>query len=267
MAWEQVLPFNLNKMGTTEGLCLQNVRLAFGAPSKYYDAKAAMLANKNAGTLHDISTLPKNVAVPVFVDTSSPYEHVEVSDRGTFYSDGKKVSNPMSQKFFGWGETLNDARIVKWVDDPAPTPTPSTIVVGDKVIPKTWIDYNGTRLAQTRPYYFVSEINGDRAVLRADSMTGAVYAAVNTNNLTKVSDTPTPQPTPQPAPNPIKIGDTVIVNGQGTASSDGSGAKTRYFENARMMVINIVNGHYGCNQYNQDGGITGWWASDQVRKA
>ena len=45
MAWEQKKQFDLAKMGTTPGMCLKNVREAFGIPPKYYDAKAAMLAN------------------------------------------------------------------------------------------------------------------------------------------------------------------------------------------------------------------------------
>ena len=205
MAWEQVKPFNLSKMGTEPGMCLKNVRLAYGIPAKYYDAKAAMLANKNAGTLHGMDSLPKNCAVPVFVDTSSVNEHVEVADRGTFYSDGKLVTNPDTQRFFGWGETLNDVRIVKLVEDPKPTPTPTPstgLKVGDKVLPKTWVDYNGTPLKQTREYYFISQINGDRAVLNADSVNGATYAAVNVNNLMKVDGN---------EPEPFKVGDKVTL--------------------------------------------------------
>ena len=135
--WQQKQPFDLSKMGTTPEMCLMNVRLAFGVPPKYYDAKAAMLANKNAGTLHDISTLPQNVAVPVFVDTASINEHVEAADCGVFYSDGKRLTNPMSQKFFGWGETLNDVRIVEWVEDPEPEPTPEPTPEPNKV----WYTY------------------------------------------------------------------------------------------------------------------------------
>lgn len=245
MAWKQIVPFNLSKMGTQPGMCLKNVRLAYGIAPMYADAKAAMLANKNAGTLHDISTLPTNVAVPVFVDTSSKYEHVEVADCGTFYSDGKKLTNPMSQKFFGWGETLNGVRIVEYVDDPKPTLkykvgdvvdingvytssnsdqklspaiTTGTITkiietaknpyllddgnlgwvndsciissastdfkVGDKVTLINYVDYSGTPLRKTRDYYYISQLSGDRATLRADNPTsGAVYAAVNTANL------------------------------------------------------------------------------------
>lgn len=185
MAWQQTTAFNLAKMGKKPNMCLQNVRLAYGIPSYYYDAKAAMLANKKAGTLHPISTLPTNVAVPVFVDTASPNEHVEVADHGTFYSDGAKVADPSNQVYFGWGETLNEVRIVKWVADPTPTPTPTGIKVGDKVTLTKWVAYDGTPLKKTRDFYFVSQISGDRAVLNADSVNGVVYAAVNTKYLVK----------------------------------------------------------------------------------
>lgn len=68
---------------------------------------------------------------------------------------------------------------------PAPTPTPE-IKVGDEVVLKEWVDYNGTPLRQTRDYYYVSEISGNRAVLRADSLDGPVYCAAATENLIKV---------------------------------------------------------------------------------
>lgn len=93
---------------------------------------------------------------------------------------------------------------------PAPAPAPSTgINVGDKVVLKDWVDYNGTRLVKTRDFYYVSEINGNRAVLRADSMNGAVYAAANTDNLVKVDGG---QPAPAPAPAGINVGDRVTLN-------------------------------------------------------
>lgn len=92
---------------------------------------------------------------------------------------------------------------------PTPTPDPSTgIKVGDKVVLKNWIDYNGTPLKQTRDFYYVSDINGDRAVLRADSMTGAIYCAAFVSNLKKVGKT---EPTPAPAPSSIKVGDKVTL--------------------------------------------------------
>lgn len=67
-------------------------------------------------------------------------------------------------------------------------PTPATsndspITVGAQVVPTNWVDYGGTPLVKTRSSYFVSELNGDRAVLNADSINGPVYAAINVNNL------------------------------------------------------------------------------------
>lgn len=91
---------------------------------------------------------------------------------------------------------------------PTPTPTPAGIKVGDKVVLKNWVDYNGTPLRRTRDFYYVSEINGDRAVLRADSMDGVVYCAANVNNLEKVGGS---SPAPAPAPAAIRVGDTVTL--------------------------------------------------------
>ena len=89
---------------------------------------------------------------------------------------------------------------------PEPTPAPTGFNVGDTVTLTNWVDYNGTPLAQTRDYYFISELDGDRAVLRADSTDGAVYAAVNTRNLEKVN-APAPQPEPD---NGFHVGDVVV---------------------------------------------------------
>ena len=91
---------------------------------------------------------------------------------------------------------------------PTPTPTPTTdLKVGDKVVPTKWVDWYGTPLIKTRDYYFMSELSGARAVLRADSMTGTVYAAINVNNLKKY-DGGEPAPAPQPAG--FKVGDIVV---------------------------------------------------------
>lgn len=119
MSGKQVKNFNINNMGRKAGMCLQNVRLGFGIPAKHASAKVDMEANRRDGTLHDIATLPTNVAVPVYLDTASPYEHVIVADHGTFYSDGKRLSSLNGLKVYGWGEKVNDVRVVEWVNDPA----------------------------------------------------------------------------------------------------------------------------------------------------
>lgn len=124
MGWQQVKNFNVNKMGKKKGMCLQNCRLGFGISSgKFASAKADMESQRKNGTLHAISSLPSNVAVPVYVDTSSKYEHVVVYNKGTWYSDGKKVSGwkATGSACFGWGELCDGVRVVKYVNTPAPS--------------------------------------------------------------------------------------------------------------------------------------------------
>lgn len=98
-------------------------------------------------------------------------------DRAVLTADG--VNGPV----YCAANTNNLSKIGGSTPAPAPAPTPARITVGSKVTPTKWVDYNGTRLMKTRNFYYVSELNGDRAVLRADSMNGAVYAAMNTANL------------------------------------------------------------------------------------
>lgn len=191
MGWKQVRTFAPSKMGTKEGWCLYNCRIAFTpeVPPKYADAKAAMLANKNAGTLHPIGTHPTNCAVPVFADTPSAYEHVMIWDGEKLYSDGKVV-NPNGFTWFGWGETLNDVQIVEYVEEPQPAPTPAPepeFKVGDIVVPTRLVDYYGTPLVQYDDTYTITEINGDRAVLSAPrDGRMVVWAAMNTKDIRKV---------------------------------------------------------------------------------
>lgn len=116
-SWEQVKKFNVKKMGTKAGWCLMNCRLGFGInKGTNASAKADMDYNKKKGAFHDMKTLPKNVAVPVYMDTASVYEHIVVCDKGTYYSDGKKLASTKGLKFFGWGEYCDAVRVVKKVE-------------------------------------------------------------------------------------------------------------------------------------------------------
>ena len=198
MGWKQTRNFDLSKMGTRKNYCLQNVRLAYDIPPKYADAKSAMNASKKAGTFHDdINNIPRDVDIPIFADTGSPYGHVMVDAHGTVYSDGKWLPSFKGMKLLGWSETLNDVRIVEWVNDPvppAPEPTPEPtpepepeFKVGDKVVPTKLVDYNGTPLVQYDDYYTIAQIQGDRAVLTAPrNGEQVVGAAMNTANIRKV---------------------------------------------------------------------------------
>ena len=115
MPYVQVRSFNPYKMGKLDGWCLANTRLAFGINTgKFASAKADMESQRANGTLHPVSTLPDNCAVPVYINTLSPYEHVEVCVNGkTWYSDGKVVKAPAKGTIFGWGELCDGTRVVK----------------------------------------------------------------------------------------------------------------------------------------------------------
>lgn len=117
MAYRQLVNFSPSKMGKKKGWCLQNCRLGFGVAAKHASAKADMEANRSAGTLHDIATLPVNVAVPVYIDSMSKYEHVIVADHGVYYSDGYRLSSLSGLKSFGWGEMIEGVRVVEAVPD------------------------------------------------------------------------------------------------------------------------------------------------------
>lgn len=115
MSWKQVKTFNVGKMGTRKNWCLMNARLGFGINTgKYASAKADMEAQSRSGTLH-AGYPPSSISVPVYLDTSSPYEHVVVCDHGNYYSDGVLISKPKG--LFGWGELCDGVRVVEWVGD------------------------------------------------------------------------------------------------------------------------------------------------------
>lgn len=146
MPYKQVKSFNIANMGKKSGWCLQNCRLGFGiSTGKYASAKADMEAQRKAGTLHPINTLPTNVAVPVYLDTSSKYEHIVVSDKGTIYSDGKCVSNLYSLGTpFGWGESCDGVRVVEFYQESSFLPARGYWKLGD----------NDTRIAKLAQFMY-----------------------------------------------------------------------------------------------------------------
>ena len=81
-------------------------------------------------------------------------------------------------------------------------------------------------------------------------------------------------PKPAPAPAPIKVGESVIVTGVGTASSNGTGFRTRHFNGQRMKVIAINAGSshpYALNQYNAGNAgdysqVTAWFSASSIRR-
>ena len=197
MGWKQVKNCDINKMGNRPNYCLQNVRIAYDIPPKYADAKSAMNASKRAGTFHEGLDIPTDVAIPIFAETGSPYGHVMIDYYGDVYSDGVHLTSLKGMTILGWSETLNDVRIVEWVEQPAPVPpapeptpepTPEPeFKEGDIVVPTKLVDYNGTPLVQYDPSYVITQLIGDRAVLSANRDGNLItWAAMNTNSIKKV---------------------------------------------------------------------------------
>ena len=126
MGWKQIKTFDPAKMGTRKGWCLQNVREGFGIPNGTFpSAKADMESQRANGTLHPMSEYPSNCAVPVYIDTASPNEHVICDDHGVLWSDGKILTTLEGLKVFGWGELCDNVRVVEKTQDPTP-PAPTT---------------------------------------------------------------------------------------------------------------------------------------------
>lgn len=192
MAWKQIKNCDINKMGTRANYCLQNVRIAYDIPPKYADAKSAMIASKQQGTFHEGLDIPTDVAIPIFAETGSPYGHVMIDYYGDVYSDGKHLTSLKGMTILGWSETLNDVRIVEWVNEPAPEPpkpepTPEPeFKEGDIVVPTRLVSYDGTPLVQYDDNYVITQLIGDRAVLSANRDGNLiVWAAMNTKDIRK----------------------------------------------------------------------------------
>lgn len=130
-------------------------------------------------------------------------------------------------------------------NEPAPTPTKSIDEVADDVIAGKYGNYPERKERLEAEGYNYSE----------------VQARVNEKLQPKPSKT-------------ISLGDTVIVNGEGRASSNGKGATTRTFKNTKMKVIAIAKNAshpYALNQYNEGkvgdySKVTAWFAPYSITK-
>lgn len=191
---------NLGKLVKGENLTWHSMYASTTCPGPYLLSKIEYIADE-ANKINGFGPEPEPTPEPtpttkykvgdvvningVYVSSTSTEKLVPLVTRGTITKVIATARNPylLDDGNIGW---VNDDCIVGDTPAPAPAPAPSGIKVGDKVTLKKWVDYNGTPLRQTRDYYFVYQLNGDRAVLTADYVGGPVYAAVNKNNLTKV---------------------------------------------------------------------------------
>ena len=172
---------------------------------------------------------PQSGGLYVGVLISGTYGHV------VWYEYGNTVSeyNYASQGNYGV-RNINLGQY-QWFEIRAPkSPVPVTtgFKVGDNVVPINWVDYNGRKIAKTRDFYTISEISGNRAVLKTGNV---VYAAVNINNLNKHGGSSAP------VSNVPKIGDRVKTS----ATKDRSGVRLNLkVINDGQSVWDSTSGNY-----------------------
>lgn len=173
---------------------------------------------------------PKAGGLYVGVLTSGKYGHV------VWFEYGNTISEYNYGSAGNYGVRNINLGQYQWfeIKAPAPSPTPVTtgFKVGDNVVPINWVDYNGRKIVKTRDFYTISEISGNRAVLKSGNV---VYAAVNTNNLKKYGGSSAP------VSNVPKIGDRVKTS----ATKDRSGVRLNLrVINDGQSVWNSTSGNY-----------------------
>ena len=122
MAWTQVKPFDQSKATAIKNLCLGNVQRGYSIPGKYNSAWEAW-----ENTEQHISTIPMGVDVPVFFAYTATIDgqnknwgHIGVRlANGKFWSDGTTYNSIAdytknhSPVYVGWGESVNDVKVIK----------------------------------------------------------------------------------------------------------------------------------------------------------
>lgn len=136
--WKQTRAFNQANGGTQKGYCLRNVRLGYGIAAKYATATLAWQHTQQ----HRDRNVPAGIAVPLYYYywvNGSNQGHINVRlPNGTVWSDGEifasitDYENKKAPAFLGWGESVNDVRVVEWVNDPVP-PSGKMPPVGSKI--------------------------------------------------------------------------------------------------------------------------------------
>ena len=113
--YRQILQFELSRMGTEQGMCLQNTRLGFGITSwTFPGARADMESQMANGTLHS-GTPPMDISVPIYYNNTNVNGHVAVWDKGKVYSDGNEYPSieAVDVGYMGWGELCDGVRVVE----------------------------------------------------------------------------------------------------------------------------------------------------------
>ena len=145
--YRQLRGFNQSAAGKIKGFCLRNVRLGYGIQAKYANAITAW----NHTQQHRDRNVPLGVDVPLFYTWGSDgHINVRLAD-GRVWSDGEIFSSiadyeaKREPNFIGWGESVNDVRVIEYVAETSKMPP-----VGAKIkitVPRTTFRAGTTTVA------------------------------------------------------------------------------------------------------------------------
>lgn len=152
---------------------------------------------------------------------------------------------------------------IKPAPTPTPTPTPATrkFNKGDKVVftGRLYADSYGGGAGQTRTNLqaTITLVNTDSKATKPYNINNGLGWVAEADLIAAGSSKSHFEP-----------GDTVTVNGVGRATSNGTGAYTRNYSNAKAKVIYYKEGKshpYALNLNNNMNGVTGWFTSSSVK--
>lgn len=122
MNFSQIIPFDTSKGGNIPNECLDNVRRGYGISNKYGSAWEAW-----EHTEQHLDPVPDNLDVPIYYSYTTTIDgvtqnfgHINIHlKNGTVWSDGniyasiEDYTSKKLPKFVGWGESVNDVKVIK----------------------------------------------------------------------------------------------------------------------------------------------------------
>lgn len=179
---------NLGKLVKGENLTWHSMFANTNCPGEYLMGKLDEIAEK-ANEINGFAKL-SNTPSDAPSDDAAKKTNEEIADEVMAGKWGNDPERTKKLKAAGYDrdaiQAIVNQRYNSGDKSPAKNDTADAIKVGDKVLPIKLVDEKGTKLAKAREFYFVSEINNGRAVLRMDDINGTIYAAMNISNVKKV---------------------------------------------------------------------------------
>lgn len=177
---------NLGKLVVGDNLTYHSMFVATSCPGDYLRARMQNIAD----TANSINSGHQNASTGQIVAPTAKKSNEEIADEiiaGKWGNDPERKNALIAAGYDRDAIQSIVDRKLKGTVSAAPAKS-TELNNGDKVLPIEWVAYNGVRIIKTRNYYFATEVKAtsDRVVLRADSVSGVVYAAIKKSNLKKV---------------------------------------------------------------------------------